>query len=106
MTTLDERERAFETLFVREQDAAFRSEARRSRKVALWAAGQMGFFDAEADRYVAETVSALIAQGGSVAVVAKLRQDLERHGVTVTEQQLRSRMNSVTLEPPERPARD
>ena len=41
MTTFDDRERAFETKFARDEEMAFRIAARRNRLLGVWAAEQM-----------------------------------------------------------------
>ncbi|HEX8620879.1 MAG TPA: DUF1476 domain-containing protein, partial [Allosphingosinicella sp.] len=49
MTTFDDRERAFETKYARDQDMQFRIVARRNKLLGQWAAGLMGLSQAEAD---------------------------------------------------------
>jgi hypothetical protein len=44
MTTLDERERAFEAMFEHDEEIRFRVEARRARLLAAWACERMGLF--------------------------------------------------------------
>ena len=41
MTTFDDRERAFETKFARDEEMAFRVTARRNRLLGQWAAAKM-----------------------------------------------------------------
>ena len=92
MTTLDDRERAFENLFAQDQELAFRAQARRNRDIGLWAARQIGMSGAEADRYATEILMQSIEKGGAAAVVARLRQDLAKQGVTVSDHQIERRM--------------
>ncbi len=49
MTTFDDRERAFETRYARDQELQFKITARRNRLLGEWAARLMGLTDAEAD---------------------------------------------------------
>src|SRR4051812_22920841 len=51
MTTFDDRERAFEAKFARDEDIAFRVTARRNRLVGQWAAAKMGLTPEETDAY-------------------------------------------------------
>lgn len=95
MTTFDDRERAFENLFAHDQDLAFRAQARRNRDIGLWAAHQLGHSGAAADVYAGQVLMASVEKGGTEAVVAKVRDDLARHGVAVTEHQVRHRMDEL-----------
>ena len=95
MTTFDDRERAFENLFAHDQELAFRAQARRNRDIGLWAAQQLGRSGAEADAYAGQVLMASVEAGGSEAVVAKIRQDLDAGGVAVTEHQVRQRMDDL-----------
>ena len=92
MTTFDDRERAFENLFAHDQELAFRAQAKRNTDIGLWAARQLGKSGAEAETYAAEILMRSIEKGGSEAVVARLRQDLAAHGVTVSDHQIERRM--------------
>ena len=58
MTTFDDRERAFETRYARDQEMQFKITARRNRLLGQWAAGLMGLTEAEADAYAKEVVRA------------------------------------------------
>ena len=95
MTTFDDRERAFENLFAHDQDLAFRAQARRNRDIGLWAAHQLGRTGAEADDYAAKVLTVSIEKGGSDAVLAKLQADLGAHGLTISEHQIRRRMDEL-----------
>ena len=92
MTTFDDRERAFESLFVHDQDLAFRAQARRNRELGLWAAYQLGLGGDEAEGYAVKLLVAGLERGGDDAVAARLVEDLNRHGLGVSEHQIRRRM--------------
>ena len=49
MTQFDDRERAFEAKFARDEEMQFRITARRNRLLGEWAARQMGLTEAEAE---------------------------------------------------------
>ncbi len=91
MTTFDERERAFENKFVREQDLVFSARAIRNRRIANWAAEQAGLPPQEWFPYEAEIVRCGVADGDD-AVVQRLRSVLDAAGIAVSEHQLRRRM--------------
>ncbi len=102
MTTFDDREKAFENRFAHDQELAFRAEARRNRKVGLWAAGLLGRTGAEAETYAASVLAVATEGGGSEAVVQKLLHDLQAADVHVSEHQIRREMESVLAQVIER----
>jgi hypothetical protein len=95
MTTFDDRERAFENLFAHDQDLAFRARARCTRDLGLWAAHQLGRSGDEAQAYAGQVLLTSIEKGGPEAVLAKVGEDLRRGGVTVTDHQLRRRLEEL-----------
>ena len=95
MTTFDDRERAFENLFAHDQELAFKAQARRNRDIGLWAARQLGKSGPEADLYASDILMQSIEKGGSGAIVARIRQDLAEHGVTVSDHQILRRMDEL-----------
>ena len=58
MTTFDDRERAFETKYARDEEVAFRIVARRNRLLGQWAATQMKLTKEESDAYATAVVQA------------------------------------------------
>ena len=95
MTTFDDRERAFENLFAHDQELAFKAQARRNRDIGLWAARQLGKSGPDADLYASDILMQSIDKGGGDAVVARIRQDLAAHGVTVSDHQIQRRMDEL-----------
>lgn len=90
MTTFDDRERAFETLFAHDQELAFKALVRRARATGLWVATLLGKHGAEAGAYV-DAVVATQVLGGESAVLAKLGADLAAGGCSVSQNDLRER---------------
>jgi hypothetical protein len=88
MTMFDDREKAAERKFAREQDLAFSIRARRNKILGLWAAGHMGLIGAAADRYAASVVDAEIGTHNDRALIKKVRDDLVTSGTPVPEQQI------------------
>ena len=89
MTTLDERERAFETKFARDQEIQFKIVARRNRLLGLWAAERMGLTDVEAEAYARDVVHSDFETMGDDDVIKKLLGDITAAGVEVDEAELR-----------------
>jgi hypothetical protein len=98
MTTFDERERAFETNFAREQDMAFRVIARRNRLIGAWAAELMGLTAEETDAYSKAVVQADFEEAGDEDVIRKLLGDLTSAGVDMDDARIRSMLQDKTVE--------
>ena len=73
MTTFDDRERAFEAKFARDEEMAFRITARRNRLVGEWAAAKMNLTPAETDAYAKAVVQAIHRQTPYHNVYARYR---------------------------------
>ena len=56
MTGFDDREKAFENRYARDQETRFRIIARRNKLLGLWAAEHMGITGADADAYARQVV--------------------------------------------------
>ena len=93
MTTFDERERAFESKFAREQEMAFRVTARRNRLLGEWAAELMGL--ATVEEYARAVVKSDFEQPGDEDVLRKVAGDLKGSGVNVGEGEVRRKMDEL-----------
>jgi hypothetical protein len=84
IAVFDNREKAFEIKFARDEELKFRATARRNKLVGLWAAGKLGMGDQEAADYARSVVLADLKRVGGRDVSAKLAADLADAGVPVT----------------------
>ena len=98
MTTFDDRERAFETRYARDQEMQFKVIARRNRLLGQWAAGLMGLTEAEADAYAKEVVRADFEEAGDEDVIRKVLGDLTSAGVECDEARIRQTLEHKTVE--------
>jgi len=98
MTTFDDRERAFETKFAREEEMAFRITARRNRLLGTWAAGLMGLTPEETDAYAKAVVQAEFEEAGDEDVVHKILGDLVSANVDMDEARVRDALHDATVE--------
>lgn len=98
MTTFDDRERAFEAKFARDEEVAFRIIARRNRLVGQWAAGLMQLTPAETDAYAKAVVQADFEEAGDEDVVRKIYGDLTAANVDVDEAAVRRALDEQTVE--------
>ncbi len=98
MTTFDDRERAFETKFARDEEMMFRVTARRNRLVGQWAAEKMGLTPEETDAYAKAVVQADFEEAGDEDVIRKLLGDLTSAGVDVDDAGVRTALADKTVE--------
>jgi hypothetical protein len=98
MTTFDDRERAFETRYARDQEMQFKITARRNRLLGQWAAGLMGLTEAESDAYAKDVVRADFEEAGDEDVIRKLIGDLTSAGVETDEVKIREALEHKTVE--------
>lgn len=76
MSTFNDRERAFENKYAHDQEMVFKANARRNRKLGIWAAGLLGKSGADADAYALEVIQSDFQEAGHEDVVRKLTADL------------------------------
>ncbi|PZQ60068.1 MAG: DUF1476 domain-containing protein [Sphingomonas taxi] len=98
MTLFDDRERAFEAKFARDEEVAFRIIARRNRLVGQWAAQLMQLTPAETDAYAKAVVQADFEEAGDDDVVRKIFGDLTAANVDVDEASVRRALDEQTVE--------
>ncbi len=98
MTTFDDRERAFESQYARDQDLQFKIVARRNRLLGQWAAKKMGLTEAEADAYARDVIRADFEEAGDDDVVRKLLGDLTTAGVEIDEAAIRQALDHKMVE--------
>jgi hypothetical protein len=98
MTQFDDRERAFEAKYARDEEMQFRIIARRNRLLGEWAARLMGLNDAEAETYAKDVIRADFEEAGDDDVVRKVLGDLTSAGVEADETKIREAMGHKTVE--------
>jgi hypothetical protein len=98
MTSFDDRERAFETKYARDEEMAFRVIARRNRLVGQWAAAKMGLTPEETDAYAKAVVQADFEEAGDEDVMRKLLGDLTAASVETDEGQVRRALEEAMVD--------
>ena len=98
MTDFNDRERAEETKFARDEDFQFRVSARRNRLLGAWAAEQMGLSPAETESYSKAVVQADFEEAGDEDVVRKLLGDLTSAGVEIDDATIRAAIETQMIE--------
>lgn len=98
MTTFDNREKAFEEKFARDEEFQFRVNARRNKLLGLWAAELLKLTPEEAEAYAKSVVQADFEEAGDDDVFRKIFGDLAAQGVDVTEHRVRRAMEDSMVE--------
>lgn len=98
MTTFDDREKAFENMYARDQEMQFRILARRNKLLGHWAAEKMGLTEVEAEAYAKDVVRADFEEAGDEDVVRKLVGDLTAAGVDIDDAAIRDALHDKAVE--------
>ena len=98
MTQFDDRERAFEAQFARDEELQFRVLARRYRLLGAWAAELMGLSAVEAESYAKDVVRADFEEAGDEDVIRKLLGDLTSAQVDIDEDRIRTTLDHKSVE--------
>ncbi|WP_265563915.1 DUF1476 domain-containing protein [Sphingomicrobium arenosum] len=98
MGNFEDREKAFENKFARDQEMQFKVAARRNRLLGAWAAEKMGLSEVEAENYAKEVVRADFEEAGDEDVIRKLLGDLTNAGCDVSEADIRAALEHKQVE--------
>lgn len=98
MTTFDDRERAFETKYARDEEMQFRIIARRNRLLGEWAARLMGLSEEETSSYAKDVVRADFEEAGDEDVIRKVLGDLTAAGVETDDSKIREALDHKSVE--------
>lgn len=98
MTQFNDRERAFETKFARDEEMQFRILARRNRLLGEWAARLMGLSDVETESYAKDVVRADFEEAGDEDVIRKVLGDLTSAGIECDDARIRDTLGLKLVE--------
>lgn len=98
MTNFNDREKAFESKFARDEEMLFKMTARRNRLLGEWAAEKMGLTAEETDSYAKEVVAADFEEAGDEDVIRKLLGDLTSAGIDIDDAGIRTALADKMVE--------
>ncbi|MBB4641264.1 DUF1476 domain-containing protein [Rhizorhapis suberifaciens] len=98
MTSFQDREKAFEAKFARDEELQFKILARRNRLLGEWAAEKMGLTREETDAYAKAVVQADFEEAGDEDVIRKVLGDLTSAGIEADDLMVRSALEAKTVE--------
>ncbi|MEI8713969.1 DUF1476 domain-containing protein [Mesorhizobium sp. ISC11] len=97
MSSMRDRQEGFEKKFAMDEETKFRAMARRNKLLGLWAAEQLGKSGADADAYAKEVVHADFEEAGDNDVFRKVRADFDAAGISLSDAQIRSAMETLLV---------
>ncbi|MCO4849087.1 MAG: DUF1476 domain-containing protein [Yoonia sp.] len=95
MSSMKDRENAFETKYAHDAEMQFKAEARRNKLLGLWAADLMGKTGDDAQAYASEVIKSDLEEPGEEDVFRKVSGDL---GHRADEATIRTQMSSLMAE--------
>ncbi len=98
MSQFNDRERAFEAKYARDEEMQFRIIARRNRLLGQWAARKMGLTEAEAESYAKDVIRSDFEEAGEHDVVRKVLGDLTAADVDCDEDQIVEALRNKEIE--------
>jgi len=98
MTTFNDREKAFESKFIHDQDVQFRVFARRNHLLGLWAGEKLDKHGDDASEYALSVVAADLAERGDDDVLRKVSADFKAGSVHLSDAEIRQKMDALLAE--------
>lgn len=98
MSSMKDREKAFENKYAHDAEMTFKANARKNRLLGTWAAELMGMTGDEVAEYAKSVVIADLQEAGDGDVFRKVMGDFKDRAVAVTETELRAKMTEFLAE--------
>lgn len=92
MSSMDDRESAFESKFAHDEALLFKAEARCCKLFGLWMAEQLGLEGEEAQSYAADVVGANLEEPGFDDVKRAVKPDIDQKGLDISDHTLDSKL--------------
>lgn len=90
MSSLNDREKAFENKYAHDQEMKFKIIARRNKLLGQWAGALLG--KADIDAYAKEVVASDFEEAGEEDVVRKVAGDFAAGGISHSAEDIRAKM--------------
>ena len=90
----DDREKAFENKFKHDQDLQFKVQSKAVKLFGIWVAGKLGITEpAKVEAYAQDVLDSDFDEPGIKDVLRKVKQDLDAHGIEMTDHHLENEYN-------------
>lgn len=93
--SFEDRGKAFESRWAHDEELRFKVMARRNKLLGLWAAGEMGLKDAEAEAYGKAVVQADFEEAGDEDVFRKVRGGFDEAKLAHSDHLIRRKMEEL-----------
>ncbi len=93
---MEKKGRGEEQITANQEELDFKIVARRNKLLGLWLAENLGISDAEG--YAKEVVIADLDEPGEDDIIRKVMKDIAEHGGQLTEDDIRSKLQSLLVE--------
>jgi hypothetical protein len=90
-----DREKGYEAKYQLDEELRFKAESRRNKLLGLWLAEAFGLKGSDADAYAKEVVLSDLDEPGVEDVVKKVMADIEKHGLAITEDEIRRKLEDL-----------
>jgi hypothetical protein len=87
--SFEDREKAIERKFERDQEHAFKLRAKKRQLLAKWAAGQLGLKGKAEKAYIDEMVALGLHRGGDAEEIEHIARDFKAKGIAIDEHRIR-----------------
>jgi hypothetical protein len=94
MTGFNDRQKDAEKKFSLDEETRFKVNARRTKLMGQWVAGQLGLSGDAAETYAKSLVVEDMSKPGDADVVAKILTDLKAKGIEMSEHRVRTELES------------
>ncbi|MBT4888381.1 MAG: DUF1476 domain-containing protein [Rhodospirillales bacterium] len=93
----EDRKKSFEAKYKMDQELQFKVEARRNKMLGEWLADEFGLGKASKKEYAASVIYADMEKPGIEDVIEKVMADIAEHRVSISEQDVRSKMEALEI---------
>lgn len=90
-----DREKGYEAKYQLDEELRFKAESRRNKLLGLWLAEAFGLTGSDADAYAREVVLSDLDEPGVEDVVRKVMGDIESRGISITEDEIRRKLDDL-----------
>jgi hypothetical protein len=97
MNGFNDREKAFENRYARDEEVLFRITARRNKLLGYWAAEKMGLTAEETEAYGKAVIQADFEESGDEDVIRKVLGDLTSADVAIDEAGVRAALEEQMI---------
>ncbi len=92
MTIFDDREKALENRYFRNEEVRFRVVAKRRKFLGMWAAERMHKSEEESLKYALDIVQHGVTDPTDATVAKKILRDMQDAKLTISEREIREKM--------------